>query len=67
VGDKGQIFGSVQANEVTDFIERQTGRKLPAKDVTLPEMRELGTYEASVKLHAEVTGFFKVQVTRQPN
>jgi large subunit ribosomal protein L9 len=67
VGENDQIFGSVQASEITQYIEQQTGRKLDARNMTLPEMKTLGTYEASIKLHPDVTGFFKVQVIRQPN
>jgi large subunit ribosomal protein L9 len=67
VGDNNQIFGSVQPQEITAYIEKQTARKLDHRNITLPEMKTTGTYEASIKLHPEVTGVFKVQVTRQPN
>ena len=67
VGEKDQIFGSVQAQEITQYIEQQTSRKLDHRDVTLPEIKSLGTYEASIKLHPEVTGYFKIQVTKQAN
>lgn len=67
VGENDQIFGSVQPQEITAYIEQQTARKLDHRDITLPEMKTLGTYDASIKLHPEVTGFFKVQVTRQAN
>jgi large subunit ribosomal protein L9 len=67
VGENDQIFGSVQAQEITAYIEKQTGRQLEARNVTLPEMKTLGTYDATIKLHPEVTGSFKVQVVKQPN
>ena len=34
----------------------QTGRELDKRAVTLPEIKALGTYDASIKLHPEVTG-----------
>lgn len=30
------------------------GRELDKKSITLPEIKELGTYDATVKLHPEV-------------
>lgn len=67
VGEKDQIFGSVQASEITDFIEKQTSRKLDPRDVTLPEMKQIGTYTATIKLHPEVTATFKVKVEKLRN
>ena len=67
VGDKEQIFGSVKAEEISKYIEKQTGRVLPPQDFTLPDIKSLGTYDGTVKLHPEVVGSFKVQIVKQPN
>eukprot|EP00892_Ulva_mutabilis_P011989 jgi/Ulvmu1/9162/UM005_0260.1 len=67
VGANDQIFGSVKPSDITDFIERQTGQKLDASKLELPEIKTLGTYDAAIKLHPEVVGTFKVQVTKAPN
>lgn len=67
MGSNDQIFGSVKPSDITDFIERQTGQKLDPSKLDLPEIKTLGTYDASIKLHPEVTGTFKVQVTKAPN
>lgn len=67
VGDSNQIFGSVTAQEVVDAIEQQTGRVLDKRSVVLPEIRETGTYNASIKLHPEVTGEFKLVIQREKN
>lgn len=64
MGANDQIFGSVQASEITSFIEKQTGQKLDASKLELPEIKTLGSYDASIKLHPEVVGTFKVQVTK---
>ena len=61
VGEKDQIFGSVTAQDVVDAIKMQTGRELDRRTLALPEVKSLGTYDASIKLHPEVTGFFKVR------
>lgn len=34
------------------------------QDVELPEIKTLGTYDTSVKLHPEVSGNFKVVVQK---
>lgn len=51
--------------EVVDAIEGQTGRKLDKKLVNLPDIKKLGTYETTIKLHPNVTGRFKVVVVRE--
>lgn len=67
VGESNQIFGSVTAQEVVDAIEQQTGRVVDKRMVTLPEIKEAGTFNASVKLHPEVTGEFKLVIQREKN
>ena len=58
---------SVTPAEIVDAIFQQTGRQLDRKDVELPDMPSLGTYQASIKLHPEVTGSFNVVVQREKN
>ena len=53
--------------EVVDAIEQQTGRQIDKRLVSLPEIKETGTFSATVKLHPEVTGDFKVVVQREKN
>ena len=64
VGEKDQIFGSVTTGDVVEAIKMQTGRELDRRDVTLPDIKTLGTYDATVKLHPEVFGAFKVVVQK---
>ncbi len=42
----------------------QTGRSLDKKLVELPEIATLGTYEASIRLHPEVSGVFKLVIVK---
>ena len=42
----------------------QTGRALDKKLVELPDISVLGTYDASIKLHPEVTGIFKLVISK---
>lgn len=64
VGEKDQIFGSVTSAEIVEAIKMQTGRELDRREVTVPEIKFLGTYDVSVKLHPEVVGSFKVVVQK---
>ncbi len=58
---------SVTPTEIVEAIFQQTGRQLDKKDVELPEISTLGTYQASIKLHPEVSGNFNVVVQREKN
>ena len=58
------VHCSVTTQEVVDAITRQTNKTLPKESFNLPDIKETGTYDASVKLHAEVTGTFKILVSR---
>ena len=58
---------SVTPTEIVDAIFQQTGRQLDKKDVELPEITHLGTYQASIRLHPEVNGVFNVVVQREKN
>ncbi len=60
-----RVLCSVTEQEVVDAIEAQTSRKLNKKLIELPDIRKLGTYEATVKLHPNVTGRFKVVVQKE--
>lgn len=53
--------------EVVDAIAQQTGKQLDKREVTLPDIKVLGTYDATVRLHPEVVGAFKVVVQREKN
>ncbi|KAK9831994.1 hypothetical protein WJX81_006960 [Elliptochloris bilobata] len=67
VGEQDQIFGSVTTAEIVAAIAQQTGRELDKRDVELPEIKKVGTYDARVRLHPEVVGDFKVVVQREKN
>jgi large subunit ribosomal protein L9 len=55
----------VSAQEVVEAVYQQTGRSLDAAALVLPDIKAVGTYEVSVKLHPDVTGTFSVVVQRE--
>jgi|EP00670_Eutreptiella_braarudii_P002404 large subunit ribosomal protein L9 len=65
VGPDGQIFGSVSEQEVVDIIRRQMGLNVDKKDLILPEIKELGSFPAEIKLHPKVVGKFNVVVEKK--
>jgi large subunit ribosomal protein L9 len=65
VGEEDKIFGSVTKADVVEAIKMQTSQELDKNAITLPDdMSKLGTYDASVQLHPEVVGLFKVVVAK---
>ncbi|GFR40049.1 hypothetical protein Agub_g587 [Astrephomene gubernaculifera] len=66
-GDKDQIYGSVQVQEIADAIYQQTGRNVSDCEIAVPEIKSVGTYECTIRLHPEVLGTFSVVVQREKN
>ena len=64
VGDKDQIFGSVSVKEVSDAIYQQTGRNIPEADISVPDIKSVGTFECTAKLHPEVIATFSAVIQR---
>ena len=58
--EKGTIFGSVNTIQVAQALKEQFHADIDRKNITLAadHIKELGTYQAQVKLHKEV----KVQI-----
>ncbi len=61
-GENGNLFGSVTEKDVAEMIQTGTGQVVDRREITIPEIRKLGTYEAQVRLHPEVTATVKFQV-----
>ncbi|KAH7439288.1 hypothetical protein KP509_04G054200 [Ceratopteris richardii] len=62
IGKGKQIFGTVTTQDLVDIIKAQTGREFDKRDITLPEIREIGEYVAEIKLHPEVTASVRLNV-----
>lgn len=63
VGTSGKIFGSITHVQLADAIKNQTGVEVDRKKVRLiQEVKTLGTYEAEVELHKDVTANFEFEV-----
>lgn len=61
-GNGGKLFGAVTAKEVAQAIEDKYGLTIDKKKITVPVIKELGTYEVQVRMYAEVATKIKVEV-----
>ena len=65
-GDSGRLFGSVTAQHISAALRDQLGVDADKRIIEMPEeVKELGTYEAIVKFHPEVTATAKFEVTAE--
>lgn len=65
VGGEGRLFGSVTAQQVADQLASQ-GIEIDRRNVTLNEdIRRVGEYTATVKLHRDVSAQVKINVVPQ--
>jgi large subunit ribosomal protein L9 len=64
-GEADAIFGSVTDREVAALIQEKTGYDLDRRNITLPDVRHLGTYTAEIKLHPEVSAAVEVMVVAE--
>ncbi len=65
VGENGQLFGSVNVPQILEKLAEQ-GLELDKSKVDLATpLHELGVFDVSLKLHAEVTGTLKVWIVEE--
>ena len=62
VGEDDAIFGTVTNRELADVLKEFAGIEVDRADIEVPEISKLGKYEATVKLHAEVTATVNFEV-----
>ena len=65
VGDTEQLYGSVTAVDIADFLKTK-GFEVDRRKLILPEaIKALGEYDVPLKLHRQVTVPLKVRVVRE--
>lgn len=62
-GEDEAIFGTVTDRDVADAIQESTGKEVDRHDITVPDINKLGFYNATIKLHPEVTATVEIQVS----
>ena len=64
-GAENKLFGSVTSKDIHEQLVAQ-GYEVERKQIHLPEpLKEIGTHEVQVKLHAEVSAKIKVTVAAE--
>ncbi|WP_213451089.1 50S ribosomal protein L9 [Rhizomonospora bruguierae] len=64
-GTAGRLFGSITPAEVAEAVRAAGGPALDRRRLELPtQIKSVGSYQVSVKLHPEVTAKFSVTVNR---
>ncbi|MEE1007803.1 MAG: 50S ribosomal protein L9 [Agathobacter sp.] len=62
-GEGGKSFGSISSKEISGALKEQTGLEVDKKKMHLSEsLKNLGTFEVSVKLHPKVTAKLSVKI-----
>ena len=65
VGDTEQLYGSVTAADIVDFLKSK-GFEVDRRKLILPEpLKALGEFDVPLKLHREVTVPLKVKVVKE--
>ena len=65
VGDTEQLYGSVTASDIADFLKTK-GFDIDRRKLILPDaIKALGEHEVPLKLHRDVTVTLKVHVVRE--
>ncbi|WP_017471562.1 50S ribosomal protein L9 [Amphibacillus jilinensis] len=63
-GDGGRLFGSITSKQIAEQLEKNHKIKIDKRKIELDQpIRTLGYSNVPVKLHPEVTGEIRVQVT----
>lgn len=64
VGENGRLYGAVTAAQVADFLVA-AGAEVDKKNVTVPEIKELGEFEGKVKCYKGVFATVKINVVAE--
>lgn len=64
VGQAGKLYGGVTAAQVADVLSA-AGVEVEKRNITLPEIKTVGEYEAIVKIYKGVTATVKVEVVAE--
>ena len=65
-GSNGKLFGSVTTGTISELIEKQFGRKIEKKKISLKsDIKNFGTYEADIRLYNGVSAKVTIEVVEE--
>lgn len=62
-GEKGRLYGSITAQEITDALKAQHGIEVDKRKLECEAIRHTGEYDATVWVYSGITAKMKVVVT----
>ncbi len=63
VGDQGRLYGSITSGDIAEQLSAHLGQAIDKRKIDLEEpIRQLGTFEVTIRLHRAVTAKVKVDV-----
>ena len=62
VGEDGVLFGTVTNGDVAEAIKEATKKEIDRRNITVPDIHNLGSYVVKIKLHQEVNAEVKIEV-----
>lgn len=64
VSESGKTYGSVTAAQVAETLAA-AGVEIDKRNITVPEIKELGTFEAEVKCYKDIKGTVTIEVVAE--
>ena len=62
-GENGKLFGAVTSKDIAESIEKNSTLKIDKRKIELKDnIKTLGNYQVSIKIHPEVTAEINVKV-----
>src|SRR5436190_9492459 len=63
VGDQGRLYGSITSGDIAEQLTAYLGQPIDKRRIELDEpIRQLGTFQVTIRLHRAVTAAVKVDV-----
>lgn len=63
VGGDGKLFGTVTTQDVADQLQKKNGFEIKKQKIDMKDhIKTLGSYEATLKIHTDVSAKIQVQV-----
>lgn len=66
IGENGRLFGSVGGKDVAEVLKKKHNIDIDKRKITLKtEVTGVGTYEAVIKVHPEITSTIKINIAAE--
>nr|YP_007878186.1 50S ribosomal protein L9 [Calliarthron tuberculosum]AGA63797.1 50S ribosomal protein L9 [Calliarthron tuberculosum] len=62
IGQNKQIFGSITENDIIEKIIQITGHLIEKKQIIMPNIKEIGIYNISIKIEDNIYSDIEIQI-----